>query len=132
MVFRDAEALVVEFYDGLISERVGTRVPKNLTTWPITGRPKLFVQVRRLGGAASSRVLDVPNIGTTVWGTEDEDADDCSDLANRLRDFMYGANGGSPPVRRVEEVTGLYWDPDPISGAPRYSFATRLYIRAAI
>jgi hypothetical protein len=129
-MFQDAEALVVGYYSGLIAERVGTRVPNNTQTWPTTGRPRLFVRAWRTGGAAVSRALDAPIITTQVWGTEAGDADDASDLASRLRDFMYGANGKLGPVRRVEEVSGLYWDPDPDSGAPRYTFSSRLYVRA--
>jgi hypothetical protein len=83
-----------------------------------------------MGGAAVSRVLDAPIIQTQVWGTDAADEDDAHDLANRLRDFLYGANGTMKPVRRVEEVAGVYWDPDPETGAPRFTFTSRLYIRA--
>jgi hypothetical protein len=124
MAFHDAEQLVVDFYTALIEEHVGTFVPAE--------RPRLFVRAWRTGGAARSRILDQPIISVQGWGTVPEDAPDASDLTNVCRDLMYGAGARLiGPCRGVREVTGKYWDPDPASAAPRYTFAAQLDLRAA-
>lgn len=94
-------------------------------------RPRIFVRSWRTGGSAINRVLDAPIITTQVWGTDAADEAELEPIANRLRDAVYGNVGGLiRSSRRVEEVTGLYFDPDPASSAPRYTFAWRPYLRA--
>jgi hypothetical protein len=129
-MFRDPVQLVTDHYRALTAVQVGTRVP-NDESFP-NGRPRLFIRVRRTGGPALSRVLDGPIITTEVWGSEAGDEGDCAELANMLRDYLLGTNGTVAPVRRVEEISGPYYDPDPDTGVPRYSFSSRLFIRARI
>lgn len=123
-MFQDAEVLVVDFFRLVVGPdvRVGTFVPNP--------RPAWFVRSWRTGGAAENRALDVPLITTEVWGSENEATPDISQEASRLRDALFGRSSLIPPARRIEEVTGLHWDPDPVSGAPRYSFTSRLWLRA--
>jgi hypothetical protein len=124
-MFRDAVALIIPFYRQVVPElHVGSRVP--------SPRPPVFVRVWRTGGAASSRILDHPILTTQVWGTEDTDEDELPDIANRLRTALYGRSSLIPPVRGVEEVSGVYEDPDPVSGAPRVTFSSQLNIRATM
>lgn len=125
MGYRDAEAILHSFYRQVETGlEIGTTVPNP--------RPPLFVRAWRTGGSAINRVLDAPILTTQVWGDETADTVELLDLANRLRDALYGRLTLIPPARHVEEVVGLYFDPDPDTGDPRYSFAARLRLRAQL
>lgn len=119
MTLPDAEGIVVPFLSVRLGGNVGTKVPNP--------RPPQFVRVWRSGGAAANDVLDVPHITVTAWGASTTDA---SALAERARDALFNDYAAMPLVRRVEEVGGLYYDPDPATGADRYTFTVSLRIRA--
>lgn len=123
MAFQDAEQIVIRFWGLVTATPAGRSVPGE--------RPRLFIRSWRTGGVAVNRVLDAPIITTQVWGTDPEDIGAVVDLSLQLRDALYGRSSLMPPVRRIEEVTGLYDDVDPDSDSPRYTFASRLFIRAA-
>jgi hypothetical protein len=118
-MFADSEAIVRTFLDDALDVPVVTKVPKS--------RPGEFVRVWRTGGAASSRVLDRPIITVQAWAANSARA---SDLASRCRDLLLGGYTGMRLVRYSQEVSGLYYDPDPDSGIDRYTFAHQLNVRA--
>ena len=119
-MFADAEALVVQFLEGLLGDvPVATKVPNP--------RPATFVRAWRTGGAAVNRVLDRPLITVQAWGPDSVTA---SKLAGRCRDMMLSASGRIPLVRLAGEPTGLYFDPDPDTGCDRYTFTHQLSVRA--
>lgn len=116
MGYRDAEEAVAAFFRPLmpVGARSVTAVPNPL--------PDLLAVSRRTGGAAVNRKLDAPIITVTAWALE---RDAAADLAGLLRDYLYGSWG-----RRLEEVAGLYFDPDPATERPRYTFSAQLWLPA--
>jgi hypothetical protein len=91
-------------------------------------RPATFLRVWRTGGAATNRVLDLPLITVESWSaTSDKIA---ADNANVARQLLLNASAVMPLVRGVEEVTGPFYDPDPVSGVTRYTFTVRMRVRA--
>lgn len=118
-MFADAEIIVRDFLVSHLEVPVKTRVPAS--------RPAVFVRAWRTGGAAVNRVLDRPMITVQAWAVTDADA---ASLAGRCRDLVYGSYTGMSLVRGVEEVTGLYYDPDPDVNTPRYSFTFQASVRA--
>lgn len=124
MRFPDIEALVRQRLLGGVyagGASVYIKVPAT--------RPKTFLRVWRTGGAAVNRVLDEPLITVESWSSESDKI--AVDNANAARELLLNASGVMPLVRGVEEVTGLYYDPDPVSGVTRYTFTVRLRVRAA-
>lgn len=119
MSLPDVEAIVVQFLRGVTGVKVGTMVPNP--------RPTSFVRAWRSGGAAVNRVLDSANITVSAWAKTTGEA---STLARECRTALLGAYTGMTLVRGVEEVGGLYFDPDPETGSPRYTFTVRLMVRA--
>lgn len=120
-MFTDIEAdvrqhLLAVAYDA--GATVHTRVPNP--------RPATFLRVWRTGGAAINRVLDAPLITVQSWAATDKVA---SDNANAARDALLNNSAEMTLVRGVEEVTGPYYDPDPVSGATRYTFTMRLRVK---
>lgn len=121
MTFPDAEAMVrqhllsVAYREGA---RVFTRVPNQ--------RPDNFLRVWRSGGAAMNRVVDMPLITVESWGEDDTIA---ASNANLARERLLSHAVDMPLVRRVSERVGPYYDPDPVSGAARYSFTAELVVR---
>ncbi len=120
MKFPDSEATVGTFLRARVSVPVVSKVPAT--------RPTKFVRVWRTGGAALNRVLDRPIITVQAWAPDDGQA---SELANACRQLLFNDYTVMPLVRGVEEVTGLYFDPDPATGVDRYTFSVQLQARAA-
>ncbi len=118
-VMPDVEKLVGGFLRGKIGVHVGTKVPNP--------RPARFVRAWRSGGAAQNRVLDLPHVTVTTWGTSTVDA---SNLATEARRALLNDHVELGPVRGVTEVGGLYYDPDPDTGIDRYTFTVQLRVRA--
>ena len=118
-MFADVEIIVRDFLALHVEVPVRTRVPVT--------RPVEFVRVWRTGGAAVNRVLDRPIMTVQAWAASDPRA---SELAGRCRDVIYGASTGMTLVRGVEEVSGLYYDPDPDLNSPRYTFTFQANVRA--
>lgn len=121
MRFEDAEAMAVAFLKPVAApERVGTKVPNP--------RPKRFVRAYRTGGSAINRVLERAQITVEV---EAESSTAAFDLASRCRGEFLNRYMRMPLVRNVAETGGLYYAPDPATGADRYRFTMSLTIRAA-
>lgn len=118
--FPDAEALVVAFLNDRVTPPVSTKVRKT--------RPKRFVRVYRTGGTADNRAVERAQItvsctaGTSVTASDD---------ARACRSAFLNEYTAMPLVRRVEEVTAPYYDPDPDTNEDRYTFTVLLTIRGA-
>lgn len=121
-VLPDVEAIVVAFLNGVVVPPVSTRVPNP--------RPAAFVRAWRTGGAATSRVLERAQITVQAWGSNSADTVAASDLAQACRTALFNEYTGMPLVRGVEEIAGLYSDPDPATGIARYTFTVTLMVRA--
>lgn len=121
MSLPDSEAMVVTFLQARAGVPVSTKVM----------RPRLdrFVRAWRSGGASTHPILDVPHITVTAWGV---DATDASETASRCRSALLDEYTAMPLVRRVEEIGGLYYDPDPDTGIDRYTFTVQLRVRAPL
>ncbi|AQX79648.1 hypothetical protein BWO91_06285 [Plantibacter flavus] len=61
---------------------------------------------------------------------EAENSTTAFDLASRCREEFLNRYTRMPLVRTVEETGGLYYAPDPATGADRYRFTMSLTIRA--
>lgn len=83
--------------------------------WVPRDRPEGLVTVQRTGGEVENMV-DHPQVTMTFWGTSAEEE---SDLALSVRTYLLG---GSRPagVRKVSQVTGPLWYPDPETRLPCY------------
>lgn len=117
--FVDAEEAVAAFFRPrvvLLGGRSVSEVPNP--------RPEILVRSWRTGGAAVNRRLDAPIVTTQVWHVSKTDA---AELAGELRTWFYSAWG-----RRMQEVSGLYYDPDPASEADRYTWSTQLWLPSHI
>lgn len=107
----DAEAVEGAFYRTVVSVPVSTKVPNP--------RPMEFVRAWRTGGVGGNRILDRPMITVTVTAKSSTRA---LELANLCRDASL--------ARGAEEITGLYFDPDPDTGDPRYTYTHQRTVRA--
>lgn len=117
MGFVNAEKQVAAFFRPMViaedpAGRSVTQVPNP--------RPAVLVRSWRTGGTAVNRRLDSPIITVQVWHRSKDEA---AEFAGEIRDFFYGSWG-----RRMQEVSGLYYDPDPASEAHRYTFSTQLWL----
>jgi hypothetical protein len=116
----DVEALVRAFLASVVAPvKVATAVPAQ--------RPAEFVRAWRTGGAAVNRILDQPQITVQAWAQGSVRA---SEIAQVCRTALFNDYPTMPLVRGVEEVSGLYFDPDPDTNVPRYTFTVILNVRA--
>lgn len=116
----DAEKVVCDYLRaGLGGVAVASRVPKE--------RPARFVRAWRTGGPTVNRVLDDAQMTVQAWA---ETTVDAQALAGQCRDLMLRAvaAGGIPQARRVQ-LHSLYYDEDPDSRTPRYTFTGTLRLR---
>lgn len=118
----DTEAIVGEFLRSVVTVPVSGLVPNP--------RPGRFVRVWRTGGPAMSRVVDQPQLTVQAWDESSSAA--AWELMSACREALLGAArlDAMPLVRRVYMVGGPYYDPDPESGAHRYSMTVAFRIRA--
>lgn len=130
IVFPDVEALLATWLRARLAERgrpvpVGNKVPNP--------RPKSFVTVRRHGGARSSIVTDVPQVGVECWAESDGDAHDLAQLVRALLHSLPGQTLDGYTVYRLpadqDEFAGPANLPDPVSEQPRYVFDMPIPIR---
>jgi len=120
MRFADAESLVLAFLTPVVTPvKVGTLVPAT--------RPDKFVRIFRTGGAASNRVVERVQITVQAWA---KDTVTAFELATDCRMRLLENYTLMPLVRGVTETGGLYFNPDPGTGAPRYQFTIELMVRA--
>lgn len=122
MILPDVEALVVAYLtDRLGDVTVAVKVPNP--------RPSPLVRVWRTGGPATNRVLDEAQITVQAWATTTLAA---ADLAGTCRDLLLAAanRDAIPLLRRAEDVSGTYYDPDPDVTDARYTATLRLAVRA--
>jgi len=125
--FPDVEAIVAAQLRGAelaVGDRVYTEVPED-PTYPL-------VTVSRVGGLpAIRRYLDAAEVQIDVWGTSKAEARDIADAARVACHDMEG-NAFTDPVTAwvsaVEDATGLFWVPDPLTGRDRYLFGVRVYL----
>ena len=119
MKFESVEDLVIPFLRQFVAVRVATQTPNP--------RPESFVQVRRTGGAAMNRVVERAQVTVTAWAKSEQAAEA---LAIICRAGFLNHYTDMKVVRRVEETGGLYYNPDPETGLPRYTFTVALTVRA--
>lgn len=117
--FPDVEAMVRKYLADGLAIRVATEVPNP--------RPVEFIRSWRTGGTALNRVVDRAQITNQIWA---ESTVRAAAVAGEARILMLAASGALPLVRSVTEIAGVYADPDPATGIPRYTFTHELTIRA--
>lgn len=118
-----AEVVLVAYLRAALADttRVAQKVP--------TTRPQRLVQVVRTGGAPLHRVVDRAQLTVTAWAESEVEAEK---LASRCRDAVLAATraGAAQVFMPRSEVLGYYYDPDPESGADRYTFTAIVSMRA--
>jgi hypothetical protein len=110
IVFPDSVELVCdELRTRLATVHVGSQVP--------TTRPATFVRVTRVGGVRRNLVTDEATLTVEAWAASEQAA---HDLAQLCRAYVYAMPGQSD-VRRVTEISGPAFLPDPESEQHRFS-----------
>lgn len=84
-------------------------------------RPATFVRCWVTGGSAEQRILDRPTVTVQAWADTGPAA---SALAEKCRKAFLERYGSQ------NEITRPYFDPDPATGTPRYTFSFRTRNRA--
>lgn len=110
-----------------LDTRVYSSVPTS-PTFPL-------ITVQRIGGIPAVReYLDTANLQIDVWGGSKSEI---RDIAARARVVLLELAGTlvTSPVRAwisaVEDVLGLSWQPDQLTGRDRYLFGVLVYGRIA-
>ncbi|WP_431792737.1 hypothetical protein [Microbacterium paraoxydans] len=120
MPFPDAQAMTRQFLLPVVApHRVVGTVPAE--------RPATFVRAWRNGGSASNRVVDRPQITVEAWAPDSVAA---FELLEACRTALLNDHRRMPLVRRVEEIAGPYWSPDPDTDTPRWRLTVQLTVRA--
>ena len=127
----DMEAVAAVTLRNAAISGLGTRVYSSIPadpTYPL-------VTVQRIGGIPSVReYLDTANIQIDVWGGSKSEARDIAARARVVLLSLAGTSVTSPVsawISAVEDVLGLSWQPDQLTGRDRYIFGVLIYGRTA-
>lgn len=134
--FPDAEALVSSHIRNDLSVNVYSSIPRS-PTWPL-------ITVKRIGGTpAEKHHLDRAIIQIDIWGGASGDDGTVNkgsihDLAQSARVSIHEMEGSSTQigsgddfhgyVTAVEDISGLFWLPDPTTGRDRYTFTVAVFL----
>lgn len=126
VAFVDVEGLTVAYLRAQLNTRgdtakVATEVPNP--------RPPRLVKVTRTGGPAEYPATDRPTLAVQCWAGTSPDASFLCRLVRALvwalpADPTHGAD-----VRKVVEVGGPSFFPDPTTDLPRYQFSVELHTK---
>ena len=121
----DVEGFLVEILEAALPT---TTIYDSLPTGHVV--PASFVVVRRIGGAATSRVQDVPMVAIEAYARARADA---LSLCGQARAVLHGLSGEYTHciVYRVAETGGPVNLPDPrILTHYRYTVTAQIWLRA--
>lgn len=128
IISADVEGAAVGFLRAGLAARgktatVATKVPATM--------PATMVRVSLTGGTRQNMVTDRPQLSVEVWAATSVTASDVARTAHGLMHSAAASVVGGVWVRRVEEVGGVQFFPDPDTAAPRYQFTVRWHVRPA-
>lgn len=121
ILFPDIEALLVSAVAADLGVPVSTRIPDE--------RPDTFIRLVRVGGTRRGLVTDAAMVVFECWAPTGLAA---STLARNARAFVHSLDGemvNGEWIRRVVDITGPQFYPDPESGASRYQFTIQIDTR---
>jgi hypothetical protein len=133
LVTPDVEAAVQSFLRASLTARgwVNFKVASSV---PAT-RPQYMVKVTLTGGSTRGQVSHDAQVTVECWAAKADGTGD-SVKASELARLCHGLTGSLPgafvgPVwfRRVQQVSGPVFFPDPDTSLPRYQFTSRLDVR---
>lgn len=124
--FSDIEAAAV----ARLASDLATRLPSCKVAASIPSpRPDEFVTVRRVGGVATSLVVDAPAVAFECWSSSGSAAAALAALVRAIVRSWQGEDVGGLTVYKVQESAGPASLPDPVSHQPRYTFTDVLHVR---
>lgn len=122
-MFPAATGIVARWLTGALDVPVRWSVP--------TDRPDTFIVVRRSGIGPPSVWADFAQMDVEVWsGPPHASPKPAEDLAQQVRAHLEAMPEGSNPVSKVT-ITGMAFQPDPISRCPRMVIGCQVLIRAS-
>lgn len=123
VIMPDAERVVVDHLNGILTEPVSTTVPNP--------RPPVFLVVRRVGGPRLNLVADNAMLTVEAWAPGQTAAKALLALARGHIHAMRGMVVGGVPVYGITETGGPAFLPDPDSTQPRYTMTLQVSMRGS-
>lgn len=124
LVAPDVEAAVVSYLTnglGVLASKVSTKVPATM--------PPTMVRISLTGGSRRDVATDMAQITVECWAPDGPTA---SHVARKAQGLMFAAattESGGIFVRKVDDVGGVQFFPDPDTAKPRYQFTVRWHVR---
>jgi len=91
--------------------------------------PAKMVRVSLTGGTRANVVTDRPQLTVECWAGSTVEASELARLCHGLMLAAGGTSAGGIWVRKVEEVGGVQFLPDPDTNSPKYLFTVRWHVR---
>lgn len=127
ILFPDVTAAVCSLLADATAVPTGYRRPTTTSTPP--GGPSIVV--RRQGGTVADKVIDRATIVVEAWHTTYEDADDLAQLARAHLLAINNDQIDGTLIYGCVELGAPGWDPDPLSGSPRFTGTWTLNVRGS-
>ena len=119
------DALITSLHTELATLRL---MPVAVTAKVPNPRPERLVRLTRVGGPATSRIVDTPLLLLEAWAPTEKET---QELLNDARALVLRTGRHMPGlfVRRAAEVGGPSMDPDPDTDSPRWRCTVELTVR---
>lgn len=127
VLFPDVTAAICSLLADELEVPTGTQPPQNRSE----PSGSALVVVRRAGGVVASKVIDRATVVVEAWHTSYEDAHDLAQLARAHLLAINNDRIGDTLIYGAVELGAPGWDPDPVSGSPRFTGTWSLNVRGS-
>lgn len=126
IISADAEAAAITY---LSTELAARGVTADVSVQVPDVMPEKMVQVTLTGGTRENMITDRPQLTVECSAGSTIEASDLARLCHGLMLSAAGTSVGGLWVRKVEEVGGIQFLPDPDTNQPKYLFTVRWHAR---
>lgn len=96
-----------------------------------TTRPPVFIRILRTGGPKTNLVVDGAQLTLESWGPTADVASSNAELVRAQLNALPEQFGVTPPIYRIEELSGPAELPDPVSSSRRFTWTVLVHIRGS-
>jgi hypothetical protein len=113
----------------VVLARLKTALPSLVFVHDIpTTRPPTFTRVYRTGGPRTNIVVDGAQLSIESWAATADLAATNAELV-RAQLNAFPEQPGTPPIYKIEEMSGPAELPDPVSSSRRFTWTVLVHIR---
>lgn len=95
-----------------------------------TTRPPTFIRIYRTGGPRTNLVVDGAQLSIESWAADSATAATNAALVRAQLNYLAEQPSVTPPIYKVEELSGPAELPDPVSASRRVTWSVIVHLRS--